>query len=47
VTAGYNSPAWIGARHGVPEELRARLQAVEQLAAIAAGTADRSKAPNG
>jgi uncharacterized protein (DUF302 family) len=47
VTAGYNNPAWIGARHGVPEELRARLQAVEQLAAIAAGTADRSKAPNG
>ncbi|HXL76605.1 MAG TPA: DUF302 domain-containing protein, partial [Burkholderiales bacterium] len=40
VTAGYNSPAWIGPRH-VPEELRARLQAVEQLAAIAAGTADR------
>ena len=36
VTVGYNSPAWIGARHGVPEELRARLQAVEELAAIAA-----------
>ena len=28
---------WIGARHGVPDELRARLQPVEQLAAIAAG----------
>ncbi len=37
VTVGYNSPAWIGARHGVPDELRARLQPVEQLAAIAAG----------
>ncbi len=36
---GYNSPAWIGARHGVPDELRARLQPVEALAAIAAGTA--------
>ncbi len=36
VTVGYNSPAWIGARHGVPEELRARLQPVEELAAIAA-----------
>lgn len=38
-TVGYNSPAWIGVRHGVPEELRARLQPVEALAAIAAGTA--------
>jgi uncharacterized protein (DUF302 family) len=37
VTVGYNSPAWIGARHGVPDELRARLQPVELLAAIAAG----------
>jgi hypothetical protein len=36
VTVGYNSPAWIGARHGVPEELRARLQPVQELAAIAA-----------
>ena len=36
VTVGYNSPAWIGARHGVPEELRARLQPVEELAAVAA-----------
>jgi uncharacterized protein (DUF302 family) len=39
VSVSYNSPAWIGARHGVPEELRARLQPVEELAAIAAGTA--------
>jgi uncharacterized protein (DUF302 family) len=38
VTVGYNSPAWIGARHGVPEDLRARLQPVAELAAIAAGT---------
>ncbi len=37
VAVGYNSPAWIGARHEVPEELRTRLQPVEQLAAIAAG----------
>jgi uncharacterized protein (DUF302 family) len=36
---GYNLPAWIGARHRVPEELRARLQPVEELAAIAAGAA--------
>jgi uncharacterized protein (DUF302 family) len=35
-TVGYNSPAWVGARHGVPEALRARLQPVETLAAIAA-----------
>jgi len=42
VTVGYNSPAWIGARHGVPEELRARLQPVEELAAVAAnGSAAR------
>src|SRR5258708_26099550 len=40
-TVGYNSPAWIGARHEVPEELRARLQPVEQLAAIAAGGAPK------
>ena len=40
-TVGYNSPAWIGARHEVPEELRARLQPVEQLAAIAAGAAPK------
>jgi uncharacterized protein (DUF302 family) len=33
---GYSSPAWIGARHGVPEALQARLQPVEALAAIAA-----------
>jgi uncharacterized protein (DUF302 family) len=38
-TVGYNTPAWIGARHGVPEELRARLQPVEALVAIAAGAA--------
>jgi uncharacterized protein (DUF302 family) len=38
VTVGYNSPTYIGARHGVPQELRARLQPVEELAAIAAGT---------
>jgi uncharacterized protein (DUF302 family) len=38
-TVGYNRPDWIGARHGVPDELRARLQPVEALAAIAAGTA--------
>jgi len=37
VTVGYNSLGWIGARHGLPDELRARLQPVEQLAAIAAG----------
>ena len=37
VTVGYNSPGWIAARHEVPEELRARLQPIEQLAAIAAG----------
>ena len=37
VAVGYNSPAWIGARHEVPEELRAKLLPVEQLAAIAAG----------
>jgi uncharacterized protein (DUF302 family) len=38
VAVGYNSPAWIGARHELPEELRARLQPVEELAAIAAAT---------
>jgi uncharacterized protein (DUF302 family) len=36
VTVGYNSPAWIGARHEVPDELRARLQPVEELARYAA-----------
>jgi uncharacterized protein (DUF302 family) len=35
-SVGYNSPGWIGARHAVPEQLRARLQPVEALAAIAA-----------
>jgi uncharacterized protein (DUF302 family) len=44
VMVGYNSPAWIGARHGVPEELRARLQPVEELAAIAAGTPEEELA---
>jgi uncharacterized protein (DUF302 family) len=39
VTVGCNTAAWLGARHGVPAELRARLQPVEALAAIAAGTA--------
>jgi uncharacterized protein (DUF302 family) len=38
VTVGYNSPAWIGERHAVPQELRGRLQPVAELAAIAAGT---------
>jgi uncharacterized protein (DUF302 family) len=38
-TVGYNTPVWIGARHGVPEALRARLQPVEALAVIAAGSA--------
>ena len=33
---GYNNPAWIGARHDVPEALQAKLQPVEALAAIAA-----------
>ncbi len=39
VTVGYNRPEWIGARHGVPAALQARLQPVAELAAIAAGTA--------
>lgn len=39
VTVGYNSPEWIGARHGLPAELQARLQPVAELAALAAGTA--------
>lgn len=33
----YNTPAWIIARHGLPQELRSRLQPEEELAAIAAG----------
>ena len=37
VTVGYNSPAWIGERHAVPQELRGRLQPVAELATIAAG----------
>jgi len=36
VTVGYNSPAWIGARHRVPEQLQARLQPVEEFARYAA-----------
>ena len=42
-TVGYNSPAWIGARHAVPGELRARLQPVEELAAIAAAIGRESQ----
>src|SRR5712671_105681 len=38
VTVGYNSPAWIGERHAVPQALRGRLQPVAELAALAAGT---------
>jgi uncharacterized protein (DUF302 family) len=34
---GYNTPAWIVARHGLPEEFRATLQPEAELAAIAAG----------
>jgi uncharacterized protein (DUF302 family) len=37
VSVGYNSPAWIGARHPLPEELRERLQPVEELTRYAAG----------
>jgi uncharacterized protein (DUF302 family) len=39
VVVGFNSPAFLAARHGVPDRLRANLQPVEVLAAIAAGTA--------
>jgi uncharacterized protein (DUF302 family) len=43
-TVAYNSPGWIGARHRVPEALRARLEPVEALAAVAAGrAADRTR----
>jgi uncharacterized protein (DUF302 family) len=43
-TVAYNNPAWIGARHGVPEALQARLQPVQALADIAAGSApDRTR----
>jgi uncharacterized protein (DUF302 family) len=35
---GYNTPAWIIARHGLPEEFRARLQPEQELAALAAGS---------
>ena len=36
---GFNSPAFLADRHGVPEPLHANLQPVELIAAIAAGTA--------
>ena len=36
---GFNSPAFLADRHGLPNQLRANLQPVEMLAAIAAGTA--------
>jgi uncharacterized protein (DUF302 family) len=39
VVVGFNTPAFLANRHGVPDELRANLQPVEMLAAIAAGTA--------
>jgi uncharacterized protein (DUF302 family) len=38
VFVGFNSPAFLADRHGVPDRLRANLQPVEVLAAIAAGT---------
>jgi uncharacterized protein (DUF302 family) len=39
VWVGYNTPAYLGERHGVAAELLANIRAVESLAAIAAGTA--------
>jgi uncharacterized protein (DUF302 family) len=39
VWVGYNTPAYLSERHGVPVELLANIRAVESLAAIAAGTA--------
>ena len=39
VWVGYNTPAYLGERHGVPAELLANIRAVESLAAIAAGSA--------
>jgi len=36
---GFNSPAFLADRNGVPEPLHANLQPVELIAAIAAGTA--------
>lgn len=38
VWVGYNTPTYLGERHGVPAELLANIRAVESLAAIAAGT---------
>jgi uncharacterized protein (DUF302 family) len=38
VIVGYNTPAFLAARHGVPDDLVANLQPVEMLAAIASGT---------
>ena len=38
VWVGYNTPAYLGERHGLPAELLANIHAVEALAAIAAGT---------
>jgi uncharacterized protein (DUF302 family) len=39
VWVGYNTPAYLGERHGVAAELLANIRAVESLAAIAAGPA--------
>jgi uncharacterized protein (DUF302 family) len=39
VWVGYNTPAYLSERHGLPVELLANIRAVESLAAIAAGTA--------
>jgi uncharacterized protein (DUF302 family) len=38
VWVGYNTPAYLGERHGVPGELLANIRAVESLAAMAAGS---------
>ena len=38
VWVGYNTPAYLGERHGVSADLLANIRAVESLAAIAAGT---------
>ena len=39
VWVGYNTPAYLSERHGVPAELLANIRVVESLAAIAAGSA--------
>jgi uncharacterized protein (DUF302 family) len=39
VWVGYNTPAYLSERHGLPVELLANIRAIESLAAIAAGTA--------